>query len=115
MWYGIYSTLVAHAVPVGKSRLVISRQMRCPFSKRFAVDRISTAYSLISPGGTGFHASRVWGCQGFQGLVLLESRARCEGLSQPLVSSLSGRLAGTSVSPSRAVCTETSGPTSLRM
>ena len=33
-------TLVIAPVPVGASMLVISRQMRCPALKRFAVDRI---------------------------------------------------------------------------
>ena len=102
-------------MPSAKSRQVISRQMRCPFLNRLAVARISIAYSFISPGTTGFAASLVNGCQGSQGRDLRGSTARLEALSQPRVSSLSLRSAGVSSSPGRAVLTDSSGPTSLRM
>jgi len=58
-------------------------------------------------------AALVKGCQGFHGLDRSVSRALCDAFSQPRTSSLSGRLAGTWRSPSLAVCTDTSGPTSL--
>src|SRR6516165_5739750 len=111
----MYSTLWAPPTPVARSRLVISRQMRCPRLNAFAVAMISIAYSLIAPGVTGFCASRVSGCHGRHDSDRLESSARWEALSQPRVSSRSCKFGGTSRSPSRAVCTPTSGPTSLRM
>ena len=65
----MYSVLVAPATPVGMSALAISTQMRWPRRNRLAVARISTAYSVISPGLTFCCASRVKGCHGRHGLV----------------------------------------------
>ena len=77
--------------------------------------RISIRYSVTSPGTTGCAASRVSRWNGFHSVLRSGSSARLEAFSQPRVSSRSGRFAGTSHSPSRAVCTDGSGPTSLRI
>src|SRR5450631_1796837 len=106
----MYSALVAPATPVGRSRLVISTQMRWPRRNRLAVDRISTAYSSILPGSTGRRAARVSLCHRFHGFERARSSARSEALSQPRVNSRSGRSSAISRSPSRTVRTETSGP-----
>ena len=54
---------------------------------------ISIAYSLMSPGTTGFCAARVSGCQGRPGSERASSSARCDALSQPRVSSRSCKIA----------------------
>src|SRR5262245_59258656 len=60
-------------------------------------------------------AGRAGGCHGRPGIDRVGSTARWDALSQPRVSSRSCRPSVMSRSPSRAVCTPTSGPTSLRM
>src|SRR5471032_1940128 len=93
-WYGMYSTLVMAPVPVGTSMLVISRQIRWPALNWLAVARISIRYSATSPGLSGAIASRVSLWKGFHGVERFSSSARYEALSQPRVSSRSGRSDG---------------------
>ena len=77
---------------------------------------ISIAYSLISPGTTGFRASRVSGCHGFHGFERFGSSRAMRGL-QPAAGDLAlGQIVRHSRVRLRArVITETSGPTSFRM
>ena len=70
---------------------------------------------VISPGTTSLCASRVSGCHGFRGFDRTGSSARCDAFNHPCVNSRDGRSVWISRSPSLAVRTETSSPTSLRL
>src|ERR1700733_7303986 len=109
----MYSTSVIAPVPVGASMLQISIQMRWPALNWFAVASTWISYLTISPGVTGAIDSFVNLWNGSAGVDRAGSVARYDAFSQPRVSSRSGSVSGTDRSPTRAVTTDTSGPTSL--
>ena len=98
----MYSALVAPPTPVGRSRLVISTQMRWPLPEQVGGRQHFDGVFVDLPGHHRLRASRVSGCHGRRLRARRIDRAM-RGLEPAAGSSRSSRSFGISRSPSRAV------------